>query len=196
MTDSVQTKKIPTYEDLLGLPENMRGEIIYNELIVNPRPSPIHQEAMLGMSTRLNSGVGKKRSGGSGDWVFLTEPELRRDGHIFIPDIAGWRASRIEADFYLKASISSKPDWVCEIQSPSTARVDRVKKWRLYYDLQIPYYWLLEPATKNLIALKYGKEGWISLGSFGGEIPVRVEPFSDLEIDLNEFWVEESHNTL
>ena len=45
-----------------------------------------------------------------------------------------------------------------EILSPGTARLDRVKKLRLYAKNRIPHYWLLDPDSKVLEALKLGEQ--------------------------------------
>jgi Uma2 family endonuclease len=187
MSDPAQ--KVPSYQDILSLPPELRGEIIFDQLYTSPRPSPAHQTAMLGMATRLDGSLGKSSGSGGGDWIFLTEPELHLGPHVMVPDLSAWRVSRISQDFYSKSWISILPDWVCEIQSPSTARVDRVTKWHAYFDLKIPYYWLLDPLTKTLTTFKHHSEGWLALGSFVGDDCVRAEPFQDLEIDLKLFWV-------
>ena len=180
-------RKEPTYEDILKLPENMRGEIMLGELFTGPRPSPAHQKAMTKMTSRLDGKLGD-RSSKPGDWLFLTEPELHLESAIVVPDIAAWKSSRVGPDFYAQSWISIVPDWICEIQSPSTARIDRVTKRRVYQDLQVPYYWLLDPIAKTLEAMKLSKQGWLSVGSFGGDDRVTAEPFLDLELDLSLFW--------
>ncbi len=181
-------KKIATYEDILRLPENLRGEIIHGELLTSPRPSPVHQKAMAKMTSRLDSGLGEG-SGGRGGWLFLTEPELHLESHIIIPDIAAWRMNRVGPKFYANAWISETPDWVCEIQSPSTARIDRVTKRRVYLELKVPHYWLLDPIAKTLEAMKIDHQGWLSVGSFGGDEVISIDPFTDLPLDLSLFWV-------
>ncbi len=177
------------YEDLLKLPKNVRGEILFGEIITSPRPSPAHQRAMLKMVTRLEGKWGDGSGGsGAGLWVFLTEPELHLDKHVVIPDIAAWKASRVDASFYSRSWISLLPDWVCEIQSPSTARVDRVAKRRAYHQLKIPYYWLLDPIALTLETMKYSRLGWTTIGTFGGNDQVQIEPFAELVLPLDLFW--------
>ena len=186
---SSPAKKLHTYEDILRLPPNLRGEIIFGELLASPRPSPAHQKAMAKMTSRLDGKLGEASGGRKGEWLFLTEPELHLASHIVVPDIAAWRINRVSSDFYSKAWISVIPDWVCEIQSPSTARIDRVTKRRVYLELKVPYYWLLDPIAKTLETMKFNGENWLSTGSFGGDDLVRVEPFLELEMDLSLFWV-------
>ena len=51
-----------TYEDLLGLPEHVVGEIIGGELIVSPRPAPRHAVA----SSALGGNLGPPYQSGRG----------------------------------------------------------------------------------------------------------------------------------
>lgn len=191
---TLAAKKPASYQDILQLPSNVRGEILLGELVVSPRPSPIHQKAMAEMTI----GLGSKRGGGEGSgegWIFLTEPELHLEDQIVVPDIAAWRVGRVSPEFYSRASISLLPDWVCEIQSPSTARLDRVTKRRVYLNLKIPYYWLIDPIAHTLEALKATPSQWLVMASCGGNERVRVEPFEDMELDLQTFWAPEAEPT-
>ncbi len=59
----------------------------------------------------------------------LDEPELHlRGGHVFVPDLAGWRRERMPTIPMHAAALELAPDWVCEIFSPSTAVTDRADK--------------------------------------------------------------------
>ncbi len=182
------------YQDIIDLPANLRGEILFGQLHTSPRPSPTHQKAMLKMAFRLEGKWGEDSSGSeSGTWVFLTEPELHLDRHIIVPDIAAWKAYRVGSSFYEKAAIKLVPDWVCEIQSPSTASLDRVAKSRVYHQLKISYYWLLDPVAMTLEVMKYSKPGWTQTGSYCDNDKVKAEPFADLELSLNWFWANKKY---
>ena len=61
------------------------------------------------------------------------------------------------------------PDWVCEVLSPSTAVIDRVKKLAIYAREGVAHTWLIDPALRTL------------------EV-VRAEPFGDIELDLASLW--------
>src|SRR6266516_2458818 len=118
-----------TYDDLLKLPEHVVGEIIDGELIVSPRPRSRHGYAAHRMSVQLD---GMTPGGnGPGGWWILPEPELHLHGDVLVPDLAGWRRERMPhlAD---TPAFELPPDWLCEILSPSTARLDRTKKLPVY----------------------------------------------------------------
>ena len=81
------------------------------------------------MATRLGYEMGgpfDRGRGGPGGWIFLIEPELHLGPHVVVPDIAGWRRERL-TPFPTTAFIDTPPDWVCEVLSPSTQRIDRTR---------------------------------------------------------------------
>src|SRR5437773_6442636 len=85
-----------TYDDILALPKNVVGEIIDGELIVSPRPMPVHAhaETEIGMTLADLSGP-PGRGGRTGGWWILAEPELHFGQNVLVPDLAGWRRERM-----------------------------------------------------------------------------------------------------
>jgi Uma2 family endonuclease len=72
-----------------------------------------------------------KGRGGPGGWRLRYEPELHLREDILVSDIAGWRRTRM-TETPKGAFITLAPDWVCEVLSPSTAKIDRTKKLGIY----------------------------------------------------------------
>src|SRR5438309_11917686 len=118
-----------TYDDLLKLPEHLVGEIIDGELIVSPRPASPHAIASSAMGADLFGPFHRSSGGGSGPggWWILDEPELHFREDVLVPDLAGWRRERMPKVPNVPA-FELPPDWVGEIVSPSTERVDRPRK--------------------------------------------------------------------
>jgi Uma2 family endonuclease len=183
---SEPAKKRATYEDLYGIPENMTGEIIDGELIVSPRPSPRHADAASWLGGALVPPF-RMGQGGPGGWVILDEPEIYFGEHLLVPDLAGWRRERLpalpEENFF-----SVTPDWICEVLSPGTARIDRVKKMRIFAEHSVPYAWLIDPILKTLEAYKLESGRWMVQGLYSENDKVRAEPFEEVEIDLANLW--------
>lgn len=185
---NLPARKIATYDDLNNLPENMIGEIIDGELIASPRPSRDHVNAssILGGELIPPYRLGK---GGPGGWIILVEPEIAFGDNIIVPDLAGWKKERfpVEEDHNW---ISVVPDWVCEIVSPSTASIDRVRKMGLYAIHRVHYYWIIDPISKTLEVFENENSRWVVIGSFEGNDKVKVLPFHEIEIDLSSLWLE------
>jgi Uma2 family endonuclease len=182
------------YEDLYHIPENTTGEIIDGELIVSPRPGIPHTECAALLSGELVPPYRLGRGGGPGGWIIHGEPEIHFGRHVIVPDLAGWRRERVKGMLHEHHFIVT-PDWVCEILSPSSARIDRLKKMRIFAEHGVPYAWLVDPLVKTLEV--YGLESgrWVVLGMYGEDEKVRAEPFVEIELDLANLWIEEAPAT-
>ena len=147
------------------------------------------------MSTRLSGTLDNPITNGSdGDnsWIILAEVELHVNGHIMVPELAGWKKSQLKIspeELFDKPFIEEVPHWVCEIISPSSAGNDKIKKRKTYLDIGINYYWIIDPALELLEAYQSEqKQNWSEIGIYGGNSKVFVKPFEDIEIDLGNLW--------
>lgn len=180
-------KKPATYADIEALPENMVGEIIDGELFVSPRPRPRHGIAASAILSRIH-GSFQQGHGGPGGWWIITEPELHLGRQVVVPDIAGWRRERLPI-VPEEVGIEVPPDWLCEVLSPSTARIDRHKKLRVYAAHQVEHVWLVDPVELTLeVYLREGKR-WLLVDVHAGDDKVRIPPFEAIELDLSTWWL-------
>jgi Uma2 family endonuclease len=186
---SEPARKRASYNDLYSIPERMIGEIIDGELIVTPRPSLEHAHAASLLGGELVPPYSFGRGGGPGGWIILDEPEIALGEHIFVPDLAGWRKDRLVV-LPRKEWMGVPPDWVCEVLSPSTARVGKVRKMPIYAQFGIPHLWLVDPVSKTLDVLKLQSGRWALLASFAENDKVPAEPFCEIEVELGNFWME------
>lgn len=187
----MQARALATYEDLCALPEGTPGEIVAGELHLSPSPRPRHSRTQ----RALGSFIGRPFDdddghGGPGGWWILTEVDVRLSPHDIVrPDLAGWRRERLGADPWDTLPIDVVPDWICEVLSPGNAAHDRVTKRRLYARHRVPYYWLVDPQTRTLEALRLDGELWVETGSWGEGDVARVEPFDAIELDVARLFV-------
>ena len=86
------------------------------------------------------------------------------------------------------AYIAVAPDWVCEIVSPSTARLDRAKKLRIYASEGVQHAWLVDPIARTVDVLRLEGVRWIIVAIHAGDVVVRIEPFQDIEIEVGALW--------
>ncbi|AGC41857.1 hypothetical protein MYSTI_00507 [Myxococcus stipitatus DSM 14675] len=180
-------KRPATYEDLLALPEHVVGQIIDGELIVMPRPASPHARANAHLFGELYGPFGRGR-GGPGGWQLLMEPELHFGEDVLVPDLAGWRRERMTPEMSDAPYFTLAPDWVCEVLSPSTAAVDRVKKKCIYAREGVEHLWLVDPRARTLEVLRLSGQHWVELGTYSGDERVRAEPFEVLELELGILW--------
>lgn len=185
--DAAGTMKA-TYEDVLNAPENKVAEILDGDLYLSPRPAPRHAVAASRLTMLLGDPFDRGR-GGPGGWWILAEPELHLDEHVVVPDLAGWRRERMPT-LPAEAFFSLAPDWICEVLSPSTERIDRARKLRIYGEAGVAHAWLLDPIQGTLEVLRLRDAAWVITGVRTGDDPVRVEPFDAVELELGLLWPE------
>ena len=176
-----------TYEDLCQVPDHKVAEIIDGELIVSPRPALPHANASSSLGGILASPFHFGSGGGPGGWWILFEPELHLRDDVVVPDLAAWRRERLP--FVPDAAyLTLAPDWVCEVISPSTERMDRSRKMRIYAREGVQHLWLLDPLVRTLEVLRLENARWVVLATHGDTDVVRPEPFDAIEIGLSTLW--------
>jgi len=182
-------RKPATYDDLLHLPEDRIGEIVDGELYASPRPAGRHAGCAVELTVELGSPFQRGR-GGPGGWRFLFEPELHLAADTLVPDLAGWRRERLPSVPDVPA-VTVAPDWICEILSPSTERLDRVRKLPAHARHGVGPAWLVNPSTRTLEVYRREGDHWLLAATHADDAVVRAEPFDAIEIDLLRLWGEE-----
>jgi Uma2 family endonuclease len=183
----VAIRRPATYADLERLPANMVGELIDGVLYASPRPLPRHARAAARALADLDAtfDLGDR---GPGGWHFLIEPELRLGSATVVPDIAGWRRDRM-AEIPNVVPIEQAPDWVGEVISPSTGRLDRGPKMDVYADAGVPYLWIIDPGLRTLEPFRREPDGWKRLRTFADDEPVRAPPFDAVALSMSRWWL-------
>ena len=177
-----------TYEDLAALPDIVVAEILDGELYSTPRPAFRHVRVSSSLGVRIG-GPYDHGIDGPGGWWILDEPELHLGGDVVVPDLAGWRRSRLPSAPET-AFVTLPPDWICEVLSPSTASIDRAKKLRIYAREQVAHAWLVDPIARTLEVLGLENGRWTILGTHVNAEVVRAAPFTAIELALASLWAD------
>ncbi len=131
-----------TAADLLAMPEDgNKYEVVHGELLVSPSPRMLHQRIVTRLVSLLadylsTQGVGEVYPGGAlpfADDSFVT-PDL------LVHDLESARTQSWD--------LTSLPLLVIEVLSPSNARQDRFTKRRLYQEVGVPLYWVVDADAK------------------------------------------------
>ncbi len=142
-----------TVEEVRALPnDGRRYEIIDGELFVTPSPSWLHQGAVRGLLFILHPYAltcSLECHVAPAEVTFSprrsVEPDL-----LVVPTIDGRGAERFEDVGRLVLAV--------EVISPSTARVDRHRKRKLYQSEGVPEYWIVDPAARFVERWRPGDE--------------------------------------
>lgn len=172
-----------TYADLEAVPPHLVAEIVEGVLETHPRPAPRHGLAANRLGIKLGNPF-DLGEGGPGGWVFIVEPELHLGADVVVPDLAAWRRETMPQE-PTTAYIETSPDWVCEIVSPSTARLDRGPKRRIYAEAGVGHLWLLDPQARFLEAFANAAGQWLLLATVEPGEEVRVAPFDAVGFPMN-----------
>lgn len=189
MAEAQRLRREASYEALLQVPDHLVAEIVGGELFATPRPALRHAQASSKLGAEL-MGLFDRGRGGPGGWLILDEPELHLGSDIVVPDIAGWLRTRLPS-LPDEPFLALPPDWVCEVVSPSTERLDRMIKLDIYAREAVGHAWLVNPIARTLEVYRLESGNWVRVGTYGDDQIVHADPFHVLGLDLLVLWGDE-----
>ncbi|MBK1733347.1 Uma2 family endonuclease [Thiococcus pfennigii] len=176
----MEALKRKTLDDLLSESDE-RVELIDGEILKRPMARSDHGLAQSHAVVELSPFT---RSSGPGGWWIITEVSVSYELHQCPShDIAGWRKERMPGR--PSGVIDLAPDWVCEIVSPGHERKDTLKLFTLLQRHRVPFYWLIWPEDRALIAYALDGGGYRVVRTLVDEPKARVPPFDAIELDLS-----------
>jgi Uma2 family endonuclease len=178
--------KLATFVDLAALPDHVRAEVIRGAIVERASPSAEHGESQLACGSVLTRRF-QRQPGGRwpGGWWFGTEIEYEYETHeIYLHDIVGWKRERVPQRPSGRP-IRTRPDWTCEMLSPSKAKRDFVDKFQTLHRNAVPHYWIADPIEHTLIIHRWEPGGYlVVLTAAGGDV-IRAEPFGAVELRVS-----------
>ena len=177
-----------TIEEALARPEAERIELIRGTLVEKAAPTGEHSGAQIGIAAHLLLSFQRKPGGRwPGGWWIRTELDIQLGSELFRPDVVGWRKEHLPS---LPAGrpIKVRPDWICEVLSPSNETHDRVDKLQSYYAAGVPHYWLANPVERVLEVYRRTDLAYaLVLAAKAGQ-RIRAEPFDAVELPVNQLF--------
>lgn len=161
-----------TTEDIFSLPDGQRAELIDGKMYMMAPPSTRHQR-ILG---DLYAAIRKHIQENMGDCevimapfaVFLGNAEENED--YVEPDISViCDKSKIDED-----GCHGAPDWVIEIVSPSSRRMDYSRKQALYAESGVREYWIVDPMRETVVIYRMADDWTPVFYKFGDNLPVGI----------------------
>jgi Uma2 family endonuclease len=182
----MEATKLQTVDDLLLASEHdERIELINGEIVKRPMARSEHAMAQAGLSGQF---FPLWRKDGAGGWWIMSEVSVRySEHHCPTHDLAGWRKERVPQRPGGMMKIT--PDWVGEITSPGHERKDTITQLLRLQAYQVPYYWVISPEDKTLIAyaLEEGSYRVAYSVECGGDTDcgaLEIVPFLGMQLDL------------
>ena len=165
-----------TIDDIYALPEGQRAELIDGQIYDMAPPSPMHQELVMELSATLRDYI--KKNGGpckvypAPFAVFLNED----DRNYVEPDISViCDSSKVDNRGYQGA-----PDFIIEIVSPSSQRMDYLTKLFKYRTAGVREYWIVNPLQRTVQV--YSFEGTEDSTQYYFDDEITVTIYGDLKI--------------
>lgn len=153
---SVPQENSHTIEDIYALPEGQRAELINGQIYSMAPPNTNHQRISLALAKKISDYIDQKK--GTCE-VFLAPFAvfLNNDDKTYVePDISVI-CSKDKLD---DRGCNGAPDWIIEIISPSTERMDYGIKLFKYRSAGVREYWVVNPKTRivNVFDFEFEKE--------------------------------------
>lgn len=173
-------EKFRTIKDIYSLPEGQRAELIDGDMYMMAPPSRIHQKLVMQLSRIISNYIADK--GGSCEVypapfaVFLNAD----DENYVEPDIS----VICDHDKLNDKGCVGAPDWIIEIVSPSSQRMDYLTKLFKYRTAAVREYWIVDP-QKELIQL-YSFEDEEDFFSFSFNDTITSKIFQELSICIDD----------
>lgn len=181
-----------TFADLEALGDDVSAEIIHGAIVEKAMPTMEHGRSQL-MVGRVLGRRFDRRPGGRwpGGWWFGTEVDVEYETHeIFRHDLVGWRRDRVPACPQGRP-IRIRPDWVCEMLSPSNEKRDLIDKMRVLQLAGVPHYWIGNPQDKTLVVHRWEPKGYMIVLAASSADVVNAEPFEAIELRVSVMFGDE-----
>ena len=183
VSSSAEVDAMPTYtaEDYWNLPDGERAELIDGQLYAMASPSRTHQRIVGGIYFHIRAYIENHR----GPCEVLAAPfavNLNADDKTLVePDVMVICDPKKSTE----KQCMGAPDLVVEVVSPSSMRMDYVRKYDLYSAAGVREYWIVDPA-KSMTTVYNFSDGNLAPVIYPFSVPVPVGIYPDLSITVAE----------
>ena len=176
---ALKQEKKYTIEDILALPENEHAELIDGQIYYQAAPSRKHQDISGELYATIHDYI--KRNGGPckvyhAPFAVL----LNDDDSVYIePDISVICDRNKLSD----RGCEGAPDWIIEIVSPGSRRMDYMIKLFKYRTAGVREYWIVDYA-KDMVMVYNFEQNEMENYTMADKVPVGI--YDNLVIDFAE----------
>ena len=146
-----------TIDDIYALPDGQRAELIDGQMYMMAPPSRKHQQILLSLGRKIADYIDRK--GGSCE-----------------VDIAPF------AVLLTDKGCAGAPDWVIEIVSPGSRRMDYYTKLFKYRTAGVREYWIVDPEKSRITVYSFESD---DTAEYTFSEAVKAGIYDDLQIDFS-----------
>ena len=175
--------KFDTYttDYIYSLPEGQRAELIDGVVYDMAPPNRIHQELIMQLSSEIRNHI-KNKDGSCKVYPAPFAVFLNEDDKTYVePDIS----VICDKSKLTEAGCNGAPDFVIEVASPSSRKLDYGKKMILYSDAGVREYWIVDPSRERTTVYRFEEDAAPIFFPFDQAITVGI--YGDLQINIGEF---------
>lgn len=171
-------EKSHTIADIYNLPEGQRAELIGGQLYDMAPPSRIHQKLVMELSATLRNHI-KSQKGSCEVYPAPFAVFLNADDKTYVePDISVICDKNKLSD----RGCEGAPDFIIEIVSPGSRKMDYSTKNALYSDTGVREYWIVDPAKERTTVYRYEEDAAPMIVQF--DQPIQVGIYSGLSVTI------------
>lgn len=171
-------------DEFYAMPEGPPEEYDEGELICLAEPHGRHTRIQGKLFLSVHAHVTQNKSGE----VWLPINVQLDNRHSFAPDLTFVSAENRSRYNEKLGRVIGAPDLVAEIISPRGGRQrDRIRKFKVYYECGVQWYWILDPDERIIEEYHWGAEGYI-VTSRVDEGAFTPGAFPGLKIELDELF--------
>ena len=172
-------ERIYTIEDIYALPEGERAELIDGQIYYMSPPNTRHQR----ISSILSRKIGNYIDDNKGKCEVFAAPfavYLDEKTNTYVePDVS----VICDSDKLDDRGCKGAPDWIIEIVSPSSRRMDYYTKLFKYRTAGVREYWIVDPTKNQIMVYDFENE---DTEQYTFQDSVKVGIYEDLRIDFTE----------
>ena len=168
-------RKRATYADLEAVPPHLVADIIDGRI-------ETHRHGLWSHAQIRTATIGV--FGRRPELYCLPLMEIHVNGHVIVPDMAGWKHGRLTPPPERNED-NPVPDWVMEIVFPETEALDRGPKRRIYAEAGVSFLWLLDPRARTLETFAIENREWTPTSLFNAGEAVSAAPFDAISFPLD-----------
>ena len=169
-----------TTDYIYSLPEGQRAELIDGVIYDMAPPNTLHQRIVMNLSAEIRNYI-KNHHGSCEVFPAPFAVFLNADDRNYVePDIS----VICDNDKLDDKGCNGAPDWIIEIASPGTKRIDYSIKLFKYRSAGVREYWIVNPRTRIVNVYDFEKEALTDQYFFDDDIQVCI--YDDLTINIAE----------
>ncbi len=172
-------KKDYTIHDIYALPEGTRAELIDGQIYYMAPPTRRHQEIVGSLYRKIADYIDAK-GGTCKSYISPFAVFLNNDEKNYVePDIS----VICDKNKLTDKGCNGAPDWIIEIASPGSRRMDYFTKLFKYRTAGVREYWLVDPDKSRILVYNFETEDTLEY-SFSDSVKAGI--YSDFSIDFNQ----------